>query len=152
MAVIVIIGRLYGSVSLFQVHVRCWLSIRKEGGHCGLEGDQPRDINGECDNVFNHLRFVYIYLGLFNLTLSTWQQVCERHDINQPSAFYTCFTNLNIKIEVLATTDNPHVPTMKTTLRCIMRGIMSTWLIQAGIHIINILTNYIKLNIQTINY
>jgi hypothetical protein len=51
------------------------------------------------DNVFNHLRFVYIYLGLFNLTLSTWQQVCERHDINQPSAFYTCFTNyLNIKI------------------------------------------------------
>jgi hypothetical protein len=31
---------------------------------------------------------------------------------------------------------------MKTTLRCIMRGIMSTWLIQAGVHIIY------RLNVQ----
>lgn len=62
MAVIVIIRHLYGSVSLFQVHVRCRLPICKEGGQRGFEGDQPRDINGECDNVFNHLWFVYAHL------------------------------------------------------------------------------------------
>ena len=48
MAAIVNNWHLYGSVSVFQVHVRCGLSIRKEGGQRGHEGDQPRDIDSEC--------------------------------------------------------------------------------------------------------
>lgn len=55
MAVIEIVSNLYGSFSLFQVHVRCRLSICEKGRQRGLEGDQPRDLNGECANVFNQL-------------------------------------------------------------------------------------------------
>jgi hypothetical protein len=51
------------------------MSIRKEGGQRRIEGDQPRDFDGECDSVFNHLRFVYIDAVtapvVFDLTLSS---------------------------------------------------------------------------------